>query len=188
MTSVPVRLAVAGLALGGVYALVVQGSLTLDVGVGRRVRPLGPIEAAIAAPRETVFDVVAAPYLGRTPRALAKKLRVLDRGTDLVLAEHFTPVGAMTAVTLETVSLERPSRIGFRLVRGPVPHVTEEFLLEDRDGGTRLLYRGELGTDFWALGELWAAAVATRWERVVRTSLDSIRVEAERRSAGSAAA
>ncbi len=162
----------------------VRGSLTLDVGVGRRVRPLGPIESEIAAPRETVFDVVAAPYLGRTPRGLAKKLRVLERGADLVLAEHFTPVGAMTAVTLETVSFERPSRIGFRLVRGPVPHVTEEFVLEDRDDGTatRLLYRGELGTDLWRLGELWGEMVATRWEPVVRASLDSVRVEAERRA------
>jgi len=180
------RLAVAGLVLGGAYTLVARGSLTLDIGLGRRLRPLGPIETLIKAPRETVFDVVAAPYLGRTPRALANKLRVLERGEDLVLAEHFTPVGPLTAVTLETVSFERPSRIGFRLVRGPVPHVTEEFALAEADGSTatRLVYRGELGTDLWGVGGLWGAMVARRWEQVVSASVESIRIEAERRSAG----
>ena len=179
------RVAAAGVAAGGVYALVVRGSLTLDVGVGRRMRPLGPLEAEIAAPRETVFDVVSAPYLGRTPRAIASKLQVLERGADLVLAQHITRVGRLTAVTLETVSFERPSRIGFRLVRGPVPHVTEEFALEEMDGSatTRLVYRGELGTDLWRVGELWGGVVARRWEQVVSASLESIRIEAERRSA-----
>ena len=33
------------------YALVVRGQLTLDVGVGRRVRALGPQEVRIRAPR-----------------------------------------------------------------------------------------------------------------------------------------
>jgi hypothetical protein len=179
----PIRLAGVGFGLGGAYLLVARGSLTVDVAVGRRLRPLGPIEVPIRAPRETVFDVAAAPYLGRTPRALANKLRVVERGVDLVLAEHFTRVGALTAVTLETVSFERPSRIGFRLVRGPVPQVTEEFALEELDGGTgtRLVYRGEMGTDFWRVGELWGAVVATRWEQVVAASLESIRIEAERR-------
>jgi hypothetical protein len=47
----------------------------------------------MAAPRELVFDVIAEPYLGQTPRALAGKLRVLERGSDMVLAAHFTPLG-----------------------------------------------------------------------------------------------
>jgi hypothetical protein len=33
-------------------------------------------------------------YLGRTPHALRGKLQVIERGADLVLAAHFTPVGA----------------------------------------------------------------------------------------------
>jgi hypothetical protein len=51
------------------YRLVVSGKLTVDTGIGRTIRPLGPIERTIAAPRETVFDIIAAPYLGKTPRA-----------------------------------------------------------------------------------------------------------------------
>ena len=80
--------AAAGGLAGLGYYLVVTGKLTVDTGWGRRVRPLGPFGVEIAAPATTVFDVIAAPYLGRTPRAMSGKLRVLQRGTDMVLAEH----------------------------------------------------------------------------------------------------
>ena len=174
-------------AAAGGYALVVSGALTLDVGAGRRTRPLGPIRVAIDAPRETVFDVVAAPYLGRTPRARAEKLRVLERSTDMVLAEHFTKTSfGLRATTLETVRFERPGRVAFRLVRGPVPHVTETFELRAVDGGSELEYTGELGTDLWRAGAMWGALVARSWEAAVRTSLDGIRAEAERRAAAAA--
>ena len=69
---------VSGLAGLGYY-LVVTGKLTIDTGWGRRVRPLGPFGVQIAAPAATVFDVIAAPYLGRTPRAMSGKLQVLRR-------------------------------------------------------------------------------------------------------------
>jgi Polyketide cyclase / dehydrase and lipid transport len=166
------------------YYLTVSGKLTLDTGLARRVRPLGPFEVRVAAPVETVFDVIAAPYLGRTPRAMAGKLRVLERGSNMVLAEHFTPVhrGRLSATTLETVTFERPHLIGFRLVRGPVPHVLERFDLAEEDGITTLAYSGELGTDFGALGAWWGDRVAAPWEAAVRSSFDQIRIEAERRS------
>lgn len=175
-------------ALGGVgvavYTLVVRGSLTVDLGVGRTVRPLGPFTWHIAAPRELVFEVISAPYLGRTPRALGHKLRVLERGEDMVLAEHYTPVGPFVTTTLETVRFEPPERVRFRLARGPVPSVVEEFELRKVDGETKLVYRGELGTDLWLLGRLWGSAVACMWEAAVRASLDAIAAEAERRAAG----
>jgi len=77
-----------GAAAGPGYYLTVTGKLTADTGWGRRLRPLGPFSVRAGAPAPTVFDVIAAPYLGRTPRAVAGKLRVLERGTDMVLAEH----------------------------------------------------------------------------------------------------
>jgi hypothetical protein len=181
----PVRPAVLFGVLGaaaGLYGLLVRGALTLDLGLGRTVRPLGPLTLRIAAPRELVFELVAAPYLQRTPRALASKLNVLERGTDMALAEHFTKVGPMTATTLETVRFEPPSHVHFRLVRGPVPHVVEQFELREVDGGSELDYRGELGADLWALGRWWGGRVARRWEAAVRASLESVRAEAERRS------
>jgi len=175
--------AAAGGLAGLGYYLIVTGKLTVDTGWGRRVRPLGPFGVEIAAPAATVFDVIAAPYLGRTPRAMSGKLRVLQRGTDMVLAEHFTPVhnGLLTAVTLETVTFDRPHRIAFRLVRGPVPYITEQFALTEHDGTTSLDYSGELGTDFGIAGQWWADRVAAAWEAAVRSSFAGIRTEAERR-------
>jgi hypothetical protein len=180
---------VAGGAAGLIYGLVVTGKLTLDTGWGRRVRPLGPFSVEVAAPAGTVFDVIAAPYLGRTPRALAGKLRVVERGEGMVLAEHYTPVhgGRLTATTLETVAFDRPHRVGFRLVRGPVPHVAEEFTLTERHGVTALAYSGELGTDFGVAGQWWGSQVARAWEAAVRASFASIQAEAERRAKSGAA-
>jgi Polyketide cyclase / dehydrase and lipid transport len=166
------------------YRLVVTGRLTLDTGIGRRLRPLGPHTVGIAAPRDTVFDLIAAPYLGRTPRALADKIEVLERGDDMVLAAHHTPLGrGLVATTVETVRFDRPSTVDFRLVQGPVPYVVERFTLHDDNGATRLDYTGELGTDFWSMGDWWGAKVAAKWEATVRSSLDGLRVEAERRAA-----
>jgi Polyketide cyclase / dehydrase and lipid transport len=171
-------------AAGGVgYRLVVTGRLILDTGVGRSQRPLGPLSVNIAAPREVVFDVIAGPYLARTPRALADEITVLERGADMVLAAHRTPVGGMVATTVETVRFTRPETVDFRLVRGPVPHVVERFSLGEVDAGTRLDYTGELGTDFWAVGRWWGARVAAVWEATVRSSLERLRAEAERRAA-----
>jgi Polyketide cyclase / dehydrase and lipid transport len=181
-----VRSAVAGATLagvaGGALALLARGALTLDLGIGRRVRSLGPLTVQIAAPRDTVFGVVSEPYLERAPRALESKLHVFERGTDMVLAAHFTPLAGLVATTLETVRFEPPGRVRFRLVRGPVPHVVEEFALAEVDGGTRFEYRGELGTDLWALGRWWGDRVAAKWEAVVEESLAAIKAEAERRA------
>src|SRR5215218_11458803 len=183
------RAAVAGSLLAAGAALVARAGLTLDIGIGRRLRPLGPIALDIAAPPELVFDVIAAPYLGRTPRALRGKLEVLERGSDLVLAAHFTPLaGGLTVTTVETVRFERPHRVSFRLVKGPVPHVLERYELRPRDGGTAFEYSGELGTDLWALGAWWAGVVAPSWERTVAASLEAVREEAERRAASTARA
>jgi hypothetical protein len=101
----------------------------------------------MAARGELVFDVIAEPYRGRTPRALADKLRVLEAGSDMVLAAHFTPLGGrlgLAAQTVETVRFTRPERVDCRLVRGPVPHVVEAFVLtEQPTGGTLLAYQGK---------------------------------------------
>ena len=169
-------------ALRRAYRLLASGSLTLDLGVGRRLQALGPLERTIAAPPAVVFDVIAAPYLGRTPRALSDKLEVWERGSDLVLAAHFTEVRCGTTTTLETVRFERPVRIDFRLVRGPVPHLVESFLLSPSERGTAFRWQGELGTDGWQIGERWGRIVARAWTRAVENSLAQIAAEAERRT------
>jgi hypothetical protein len=171
-----------GLGLRNAYRLLTSGALTLDVGVGRRSQALGPLVQTIRAPRDVVFDVVAAPYLGRTPRALAAKLEVWERGSDMVLAAHFTAVKCGITTTLETVRFQRPARVDFRLVRGPVPHLVESFLLSASDSGTELCWQGELGTDVWAIGEWWGRRVAQAWMRAVQASIHEITAEAERRA------
>ncbi len=102
---------------------------------------------------------------------MAGKLRVVERRGDMVLAEHYTRVhgGRHTAATLETVTFDRPHRIGLRLVRGPVPHVAEEFRLTGQGAATIIEYTGELGTDFGTAGQWWATRVAAAWEAAVAT-------------------
>ena len=180
-----IALIAAALALATLLAasavLVVTGALTLDTGVGRRTRALGPLTVSIAAPRESVFDVLALPYLSSNPpRALREKVTVLERGSEMVLASHRTRVGPLSAITVETVVFDRPDAISFRLVRGPVPHVVERFELIQHDGATELLYTGELGADFWFLGRAWAAIVARSWVRTVARSLETVQESAER--------
>ena len=179
-----------GGAAAGVTALVVvaarlavRGDLTLDIGRGRTCQPLRPFGVDISAPRQVVFDVIADPYLGRTPHAMADKLKVLERGSDMVLAAHFTPVGSKSVTTtVETVRFKPPDLVAFRVVRGPLPEVTETFRLADTPTGSRLDYSGELGADFWSAGRWAGRYVAAKWEDTVRTSLAAIKSEAERRA------
>lgn len=172
------------LAGGGAYLSLVTGAAPVDLGVGRRMRALGPSSIRIEAPAEVVFDVLAEPYAERTSRAAQEKVRVLERGQDLVLAAHYTPIrGRLRATTVETVRFQRPQQIDFRLVRGPVPHVVETFTLQPRDGHTLLTYTGELGTDLWRLGQRWGDIVAPKWESVVDAAFKATKHEAERRHA-----
>ncbi len=175
-----------GLVFAGIgrrgYRLLASGALTIDVGVGRRTRGLGPVGWEIAAPPETVFEVISGPYLGSTPHALKDKLEVWERSAEMVLAAHYTQVKCGVTTTVETVRFTRPERIDFRVLRGPVPHLVEAFILEPTDAGTRLTWQGELGTDLWALGSWWGDRVARAWEKAVCASLKPIAAEAERRA------
>jgi hypothetical protein len=107
-----------GAALAGGYVGVVTSALAIDLGIGRRIRTLGPQTVKIGAPRDEVFDLIAAGYLTRQPKAVAAKIRVLERGTDMVLAAHRTPVrGPLVATTVETVRFHQAGANG--LPAGP---------------------------------------------------------------------
>jgi len=174
----------AGGTAAAAYIGLVTGRLTLDLGIGRRTRPLGPLVVDVDAPREDVYLTATAPYAERRPRTMAEKVRILDRTDRMVLAAHHTPVGRhLTAVTVETVTFDPPHRIGFRLVRGPVPLVTETFELAPTATGTRLSYTGELSTDLGWLGERWGDLVARSWVDTVEAAFAGIKRESERRAA-----
>lgn len=180
---VTVATAAAAGTLTAVYLGLVTAAVPVDLGVGRRTRPLGPFGVDIEAPGEVVFEVLSEPYLGRQTRAVAEKIHVLERGDDMVLAAHRTPLrGRLVATTVETVRFTRPERIDFRLTRGPVPYVVEQFLLSTHGQHTRLEYTGQLGTDLWALGARWGNLVAGPWQHTVETTFAAVKAEAERRT------
>ncbi|CAN5782175.1 hypothetical protein BH23ACT12_BH23ACT12_08840 [soil metagenome] len=170
--------------LAGAGLLVSRGRMHVDLGWGRSLHSLGPTEVVIDAPRDLVFQQISGPYLGRVPAALKDKIKVLERSETMVVAEHRTPMPLMDAVTVEAVGFEPPGRITFRLLRGPVPHVTEEFVLEEAESGTRLTYRGELGADLWVIGRFYGTRlVRPVWEATVAGSLEGIKKGAEKRAA-----
>jgi hypothetical protein len=166
----------------GAFLLLAMGRLTLDLGWGRSVHPLGPIEFAIDAPRELVFEIISAPYVGRAPTGSG--IDVLARNDELVVAEHHTQVHFYTARTVEIVEFEPPGSVGFRHLAGPVPHAVERFELVESGGRTELVYTGEVGIDFFVLGRLAARHwVRPQWERAVREHLEEVKTSAEQREA-----
>ena len=158
------------------------GRLTLDLGWGRSVHPLGPISVHIDAPRSVVYDVIAGPYLGTPPHELREELEVLERGRDFVVAAHHTKLSRFTSTTVEAVGFREPEMISFRLLRGVAPLLNERFELHDEGDATRLDYTGELAMDFWAVGRLFGTLVRRTWERVVREHLERTKQAAEARS------
>jgi hypothetical protein len=164
---------------GGVLALA-MGRLHLDLGWGRSLHPLGPIRIRIEAPRELVYEILTAPYVGR---ARSESIDVLARGESLVVAAHLTKVHFYEARTVEAIDFAPPERIGFRHLTGPVPCAVEEFRLEPDGDRTDLHYDGELGIDFFLLGRIAARRwVIPQWHRAVGEHLDDVKARAEQRA------
>lgn len=167
--------------IAGSFLLLAMGRLHLDLGWGRSVHELGPIEVRIAAPRELVFEVISAPYLGRASGGSG--IDVIAGGNGLVVAAHHTKVHFYTARTVEVIDLDPPARVGFRHLTGPVPHAVEQFTLEQVNGETDLRYGGEIGIDFFVLGRIAGRRwVRPQWERAVRAHLDDLKQRAEVRA------
>ena len=111
--------------------------------VNRRVRPVYDDHV----PRwQEPGGLAAAGWVDRPVRCVV--LGQVDPGDGRRVPASVHRLG-LVAQTVETVRFTRPERVDFRLVRGPVPHVVEAFVLtEAADGsGTRLAYDGEIGAD-----------------------------------------
>ena len=100
----------------------------------------------------------------KTPRSMKDHLHVWERGTDMVLAAHYTRVKCGVTSTVEIVHFERPERVNFRLVRGPVPHVRESFVLAATE-------RGSTAAPMWAR----CAAEHPSWDRGTGISWEEMR-------------
>jgi hypothetical protein len=176
--------ALAGAAATGAYIGVVTGRLTLDLGLGRRTRPLGPLHLDIAAPRETVFAAAATPYADRQPRAMGEKGEILERTRQMVLAAH-PPGRVRFDGCLRRDRQPGPAEPdGLPAAPWPRAHVIETFAFDETADGTWLSYSGELGTDLWRLGQAWGDLVARGWVDVVRDSMAAIKTESECRAQG----
>ncbi|MGI8867460.1 MAG: hypothetical protein ACR2F6_01045 [Mycobacteriales bacterium] len=108
-------LSTGGMAVAAGYLGLVTGAVPIDLGIGRRVRPLGPFGIDIDAGREQVFDLLAAPYSRRPTRAMAEKVRVLARGSDLVWGQVVATRWERTvrdALTTVRAEAERRARAG----------------------------------------------------------------------------
>ena len=53
------------LLVGGAFVALAMGRLHLDLGWGRSLHRLGPLHVDVDAPRDLVYEVLSAPYLGR---------------------------------------------------------------------------------------------------------------------------
>ena len=164
----------------GAFLALAMGRLHLDLGWGRSLHQLGPLAMRIEGPRELVYEILSAPYLGR---ARSESIEVLARGESLVVASHLTKVHFYRSRTVEAIELEPPGRMSFRHLTGPVPYAVEEFRLEQQGGETELHYDGELGIDFFLLGRIAARRwVVPQWRRAVGGHLDAVKTLAEQRA------
>jgi hypothetical protein len=130
-----------------------------------------------------VFDVIAGPYVGRTPRVMRDKLEVWERSSDMALAAHMTVTGRLTTTTVETGRSSARTTSPFRLLRGPVPRVAETYQLRPVDGGTGFTYARRVWVRACGRSAAGGAIASPRpWGRAVAGSLESIAAEAERRA------
>jgi hypothetical protein len=72
-----------------VYAALARVAFTSTSAGGRSLHRLGPLRIRIQAPRELVYEILSAPYLGR---ARNESIDVLARRESLVVASHLTKI------------------------------------------------------------------------------------------------
>lgn len=132
------------------FLLLAMGRLHLDLGWGRSLHELGPISVRIEAPRELVFQVLGAPYLGTASGG--SEVELIARDGSLAVAAHFTRVHFYTARTVEVIELDapgadrlptpdRPRPARGRVARADAPGRRDRAPLRQRAGHRLLLAR-----------------------------------------------
>lgn len=143
----------------------------------------------IDAPRPLVFQMLGAFGRGHLPGDEGESSKVLERDGDRLTVEFFTLDGKRRYRTVEEVNLFPPERITFRHLEGPLHHSSEEFLLEEVAGGTRLSYRGDIQCRMaWMPGMGWLVGrfyVKPKYDRVIRQHMDRLKIAAQARAARS---
>ena len=143
----------------------------------------------INAPREMVFQMLSAFGNGSLPGPQGESSRVLQQEGNTIIAEFLTPSGKRTYRTVEEVHLYPLERITFRHLEGPLAFAEEEFNLVERDLGTELQYRGEIGCRVpWLAGVGWLIAtvyVRPKYDAVIRNHMEKLKAAAEARASRS---
>lgn len=126
----------------------------------------------VAAPRELVFEVVASAG------------KDLGENEDGRLVEFQTEWADRVITTTEAVFLERPRRIGYRWVTGPLIGVEEEILLQETGPrSTEMTYRGRFRTPKGVVGWFRGALVVRPiFNKLVRQHLEQGKDLAEART------
>ena len=141
--------------------------------------PLPSLSLPIDARPELVFQLIRA--VGQGPDA--KHARVVERpAPDRAIVEFMTSLPLWTVRTLEEVVFIPPDRITYRLLRGPLPEVHEEFRLEAADGGTVLRYSGTFRAhEPWPRTLVDRLVVPRLYRRAVLKTMQGIKRAAEDR-------
>ena len=148
--------------------------------------PISDVQVTIEAPRELVFEMAGAVG-GTLPGGPPHHAELISRDGDLLVVRYSAPPPFRFFGFLEEVRLSRPSRIDYRVLKGPLDRV-EEWLLLDEAAARRTLvtYGGLVESRIPVIGSLverLVAAPAYRW--YMRRTLAALKVAAERRASRS---
>lgn len=140
-----------------------------------KVIDLGPQSTVIRAACELCFEVVAAA--GRTLRDVSDTEKIV---------EFRSSYRGREVVTVERVLLERPTRITYEWLKGPLAEVHETISFSYAGGNTTLTYAGWFLPRPGTLGRLTGRLVVkSAFERLVREHLEEAKDIAQRRAARS---
>ncbi len=148
---------------------------------------LNPHRVLIKAPRDLVFQKMSHFGRGRMKGDNNESARVICREGDKLVAEFVTKSWIFKYKTIEEVSIEAPNRITFTHLVGPLHYAWEEFVFNDIDGDTELVYNGEF---IWSkiplFGWLGGRFYTKRaFESVIGRHLEQVKINCEERAARS---
>ena len=139
-------------------------------------RPLKPLALDIGAHPGLVHQVASA--VGQEGDHSS---RLLERpAPDRMIVEYTTVVLGRPVVTLEEVTVA-PGSIHYRLLKGPLPAVEEDFEIDERPGGCTLRYRGWFEPNTGLRGVVDRFMVPRLYERALRASMAQVKAIAEER-------
>ncbi len=149
--------------------------------------PLPELRLEIAAHPGLVYQIIAAAGRGQLPGHASHGARILEQpAPDRALVEFTTRVLLRQVVTVEEVRFEPSERIHYRLVKGPLPAVEEEFRLDAHEAGAVLHYSGWFEPNAPLLRTWLDRVIVPRlYRRAVWHSMREIKAAAEARQAKS---